>query len=109
MIDKEYEGSINNNSLKKIRLNWREYGWDDSGDLIRNDGPTMLYLLFKITNPYKRIGVSNLKYKIDKSNLEKFGNNVKYIFDEIYYNCNINIDKGERHEDYVSHIFRDIL
>ena len=43
----------------------------------------MLYLLFKIFKPAKRIGVSNLKYEIEKSTLTKFGNNVKDLLDDM--------------------------
>ena len=41
----------------------------------------MIYLLFKSINPDTSIGVSSLKYEIDKSTIVKFGNNVKYILD----------------------------
>ena len=33
----------------------------------------MIHLLFKGTNPVTSIGVSNLKYEIEKSTLAKFG------------------------------------
>ena len=60
-IAKEIEGPITDKSLKKIRINYGVYEWIDSGLLISNDGPTMLYLVFKNINPDTRIGVSNLK------------------------------------------------
>ena len=69
----------------------------------------MLYLLLKINNPDTRIFVSNLKYEIDKSNLAKFGNNVKYLLDGIYYYYTIIINEGERHGFYIHHIFRDLF
>ena len=69
----------------------------------------MLYLLFKIINPDTRIGVSNLKYEIKKSNIAKFGNNVKELLDEMSSNYSIIIDKGEIHKDYVRHICRDLF
>ena len=69
----------------------------------------MIYLLFKSTKSATRIGVSNLKYEIEKSTLSKFGNNVKDLFDEMSSNYSIIIDKGEHSEDYVCHIFRDLL
>ena len=81
----------------------------DTGGIISNDGPNMLYLLLKIINPATTIGVSNLQYKIEKSNLAKFGNNVKDLLDEIYPNYSIIKEKGERHEDYVRHMFRDLV
>ena len=46
----------------------------------------MIYLLFKIINTDKSIGVSNLKYEIEKSTLAKFGNNIKYIIDDMSSN-----------------------
>ena len=58
-----------------------EYEWYDSGGLIRNYGPNMIYLLFKRTKPATRIGVSNLKDEIEKSALAKFGNNVNKLLD----------------------------
>ena len=48
-----------------------------------NDVTTMLYLLFKIINPYTRIGVSNLKDETEKATLAKFGNNVKDLLDDM--------------------------
>ena len=109
MISKAIEGSLEKTSLKKIRIHQREYELADAEDMISNYGPTMIYLLFKSTNPDKRIGVSNLKYEIEKSTLAKFDNNVKYILDGMSANYTIIIDKGERNKDYVVTIFRDIL
>ena len=43
----------------------------------------MLYLLFNIINPATRIGVSNLKYEIEKATLAKFGNNLKGLLDDM--------------------------
>ena len=82
--------------FKKISLHQDEYGWADTGVLIRNDVHTIVYLifnsinpvtrivvsklkdlLFKIINPATRISVSNLKDDIEKSALAKFGSNVK--------------------------------
>ena len=54
----------------------------------------MPYLLFKILNPYTRIGVSNPKYKIEKPDIYKFGSNVKNLLDEMYSNYSIIIYKG---------------
>ena len=72
MIDKEIEVSVTKTTLKKIRFSQGEYEWTESGGIIRNDGPTMLYLLFKTINPDTSISVSNLKDEIDKANLTKF-------------------------------------
>ena len=77
MIAKAIYVSIKNISLNKLRLHQREYEWADTGGLIRNDGPTMIYLIFKSINPAKMIAVSTLKYLIEKSTLTKFGNNEK--------------------------------
>ena len=55
------------------------------------------------------IGVSNLKYEIDKATLAKFGNNVKDLIDDMSYSYSIIINEGERHKDYVRHLFRDLL
>ena len=43
----------------------------------------MIYLLFKRINPATRIGFSNLKYEIEKETLDKFGNNVKDLHDDM--------------------------
>ena len=69
----------------------------------------MLYFILKGINPYIRIGISNLKYDIDKATLATFGNHVKYLLDNMSSNYSNIIDKRERHEDYVRHIFRDLL
>ena len=54
----------------------------------------MLYLILKSINPAIRIVVSNLKYKIEKSTLAKFGNNVKDLLDDMPSNDSIIIYKG---------------
>ena len=96
-------------SLSKLRIHQREYQWYDYGGIISIYIPTMIYLLFKIINTSTRIGVSNLKYETDKATLAKFGNNVKYIPDYMYYNYTIIIDKGEHHEYYIRHMTSNIL
>ena len=60
-------------------------------------------------NPDIRIIVSNIRYEIDKTNIAKLGNNVKYLLDWMYSNYTIIIDKGECHDDYVKYIFRNLL
>ena len=69
----------------------------------------MLYLLFNIINPATRIGVSNLKYEIEKATLAKFVNNVNDLLDNMSSNYYIIIDKGKIHEDCVRHIFRALF
>ena len=69
----------------------------------------MIYLILKSINVDTRIGVSNLKEKIEKATLAKFGNNVKDLIYDMSSNYYITIDKGERHKECVYHIFRDIF
>ena len=97
MIAKKIEVSIINTSLKKPRIHWREYEWEYSEGIIRNNIPTMLYLLLKSNSPDTRIGVSNLKDEIEKSTLAKFEKNTKYFLDGISSNYTIIIDNRERH------------
>ena len=47
--------------LNKFRIYWRESEWNGDGGTISNDVPTMIDILFKITNTATSIGVSNLK------------------------------------------------
>ena len=63
------------------------YEWTDAGGIMGNDGPTMIFLVFKIINPAKKIGVSNQKYEIEKENLAKFLNIEKDLLDEMSSNC----------------------
>ena len=109
MIAEAIEGSITNTYLKKTRLHWGENKWADDGCLISNNGPTMIYLLFKNIKPAIRIGVSNINDEIEKSTLAKFWNNVKDLLCDISSNYSIIIDRLERYEDYVRHIFRYLL
>ena len=83
MIAKVIEGSIKNISLKKISLDQGGYEWSEYGIPKRNDGHTMIYFIFKSINPATRIGASNLKDDIVKTNLAKFVSNVKYLLDEM--------------------------
>ena len=64
MITKAIEGSITKTYIRKLRISCREYECKDYGGIIGNDGPTILYLIFKRINPDKMIGVSNLKDEI---------------------------------------------
>ena len=109
MISISIKGLITKTSLNKVRLHRGVYKCKNSRRIISNYGPTLIYLLFKIINPAKNIGVSNLKDEIDKATLDKFGNNVKELLDEIYSNYSIILNKVEHHDDYVRHIFRDIF
>ena len=65
-----------------LNLNRRQFESDDSGWFIINDEPAMTYLLLKIINPNKSIGVSNLKDEIEKATLAKFVNNIKQLLME---------------------------
>ena len=80
--------------LKKLNIHYKEYEWTDAGGIIMNDLPTILYPLFKIIEPYTRIGVSNLKDEIEKETLATFINNVKYFLDDTSSSYSIIVDKG---------------
>ena len=43
----------------------------------------MIYLIFKSINPATKIGVSKLKYEIEKETVTKFGNNVKDLIGDM--------------------------
>ena len=75
--------------IKKLKLHHGKYYWTYDGGLKSNDGPTMIYLWFKIIIPDTKIDVSILKYYIEKATLAKFGNNVTYIFDNMSSNYSI--------------------
>ena len=62
MIAEAIEGPITKTSINKLSLHRVEYEWAEDGGLIMNDGPPIIYLLFKCIDPDTRIGVSNLKY-----------------------------------------------
>ena len=59
-------------NFKKLRLHHGVYAWTDTGGIIRNDVPTMIYLELKSINPVTSIGVSNLKDEIEKITLTNF-------------------------------------
>ena len=86
MISKAIQVSITKTSLNKLSLHRVECEWAESGDLIMNDGPTIPHLLFKCINPDTSTSVSNLKYQIEISTLDKFVNNVKDILDDMSSN-----------------------
>ena len=64
MIAKSIEGSITKIYLKTLGIFVGDYEWADNGGLIRNDGPTMLYLPLKIINFDTSIGFSDLKDEV---------------------------------------------
>ena len=70
---KAIEGLITKTSLKQFRPNRRYYKWAGYGVIIKNVGPTNIYLLIKIINTAIRIGVSNLNNKNVRATLAKFG------------------------------------
>ena len=63
MIAKEIQGSITKTPLMKLGLYLGDYECSDDEGIIRKDGPTMIYLLLKETNPATSIGVSNINDK----------------------------------------------
>ena len=69
----------------------------------------MIELILKSKKPATRIGVSNIKYEMERSNIAKFGNNVKDLLGDMSSNESIINDKGEIQDDYVTQIFRDLL
>ena len=69
----------------------------------------MLYLLFKSINPATRISLSDLKVDIDILTLSKLRNNVRDVPDNIPSDYTIIINKGGLNENYVCHIFIDLL
>ena len=101
MTSKSIERSITKTFIKKLRLHPGVYEWAESRGITRNYGPTIIYLLLKIINLATRIDVSNLKYEVDKATLTNFGNNVKYLLDDMSSNYSIIIDKVELHEDCI--------
>ena len=69
----------------------------------------MLYLILKSINPDTSIGVSNLKYEIEKGTLANFVNNVKDLHDDMSAKYSNILDKWEFCEDFFRHIFRSLL
>ena len=53
-------GVLIKKNINQLRLHCGVYECTDAGGIIRNNGPTMLYLIFKIINPATKIFVSNL-------------------------------------------------
>ena len=86
IIAKAVEELVTKINIKKLMLHHGEYEWTGYGGLVRNDGHTMICLILKIINTDTRIGFSNLKYEIEKATLAKFGNNVKYLLDDMSSN-----------------------
>ena len=72
MIAKAIKVSIKNTYIKKLRLHRKKYGCTYDEKLIRNDGTTLFYLIFKRINLDTGIFVSNLKDEIEKATLAKF-------------------------------------
>ena len=86
MISKEIEVSIVNKSLKKLSVYQGENKWADSGGIIRNDGTTMLYLIFKASTQLQILVFQTQNMKFEKSTLDKFVNNVKERLDDMSSN-----------------------
>ena len=93
IISKSIEGSITKTSLNKLIIHRREYKWSEDGGLIRNSVPTMIDLLLKSIKSATSIGDSNLKYHIEKATSDHFGNNIKYLIDDMSSNITIIIEK----------------
>ena len=64
MIDSEIKGSITKTSLKKLRLHHGEYSRTDAGGIIRNGGPTMLYLVLNSSTKLQGLVFQTLKIKL---------------------------------------------
>ena len=69
------------------------------------DGPTILWILFGISNTLTRVEVSELKADIKNATSEEFKYNVRDLTDYLSSKCRIIIERGQRDDDFFYNIF----
>ena len=110
MIAKRIEGSLDEASMKTLKIKKREFSWTNpTTGAIELDGPTMLQIIIQGINPTTRVGVSDFKKSIQNCKLSMFDNNVKDMLDDMDANYQEIIAHSHTHDDYTMHLFDTLL
>ena len=69
----------------------------------------MIYLLIKSVNPDTRVGVHDLKRKIQAARLSAHGHNVKAMLDDMAQNYRQILEADQTHDDFLYNLFDALL
>ena len=107
MIAKRIVGYLNTSDYEVLKNKAHLLTWSRAGQE-EMDGPTILWILFQISNPSTRVGVAELKENLRSATSAKFQHNVKDLTDYMSKNYRDIIDKNQTHEDYILDLFTSL-
>ena len=109
MIAKVINGHFTIASLTNLRNSSDKYRWKDANGQYFDDSPTMLKILLDDCNPSTRVGVEDLKKKIEGARLANFKHNVSKCMDYIKSNYKLILEAEATHDNIVRDIFNALL
>ena len=109
MIGLRILGSLNESSLKSLKLKEKLYLWEDVNGTKFYDGPTMLQLCIEKVNPSTRVGVSKLKEVLRSVKASSYDYNVGDLTDKMDATYREIVQRGSTHDDYVMDLFNVLL
>jgi len=104
MIASRIMGYLKPSDFDILKNEESKYLWTGNG-IEAYGGPTILWILFGISNPLTRVGVSELNADISNAASEKFKHNVRELTDYLSSKYREIIERGQRHDDFLYDIF----
>ena len=92
-------------SVKKLTQYKHNYQWINSQGQSEFDGPTVVWYIIHIVKPTTVVGVSQYKTLIGQARLPAFNHNVRDMLTKMEQDYQHIIMEGQKHEDYLLHIF----
>ncbi len=111
MIAEWVEGHIDQPSWKMIQLCSSYYQWSvpaAKGGGFRNDGPTLLKILFELMDPSTEIGTEEFRKTIQNARLSNYKYNVNEALNEVEHSYQKIVLRNETYDSLRLHIF-DLL
>ena len=109
MIAKRLQNSLTATSWTTLFSKRKHFTWKATNGSVSYDGPTMLFIIVSGINPSTRVGVSDLKANLRKSNLVSFQFNVTDMTDKMMADYQLILEKNGRHDDMVLDLYTALL
>ena len=109
VIFKAIQGHFSNSTLIQLNNSSSKFRWLESNGEHFDDGPTMLKTLMDDCNPSVRVGVENIKKKIENARLNHFKGDVSECMSDIAANYRLILEADEKHENIVRDAFNALL
>jgi len=107
MISKRIIGYLKIVDFEVLKNKTKQFTWSGHGEE-KVDGPTLLWLLLQMCNPYTRVCVAELKDDLRKATPAKFQHNVKALTNYMSSKYRNIQEKGQNHEECILDLFNDL-